>query len=490
MESSNTNTSNSKEMIDIQNQSSSAIISIPTNTTLATNALQPASKSTLAQFRTKPIKNVLDEDTYVDTLDKIIQRDFFPDLPKLRTQLEWLEAEQTRNVGKMREIHLRLRLTQRETPSFTPASFTPSTSIPSTSNPIPPTSSTSSSSSTVSDDVSLDSFLNRNTSEDNAAFDVILDKVNMKKQHKYGWLYEQEAEAKLLLTNEGIAGTQRHLGWEYKAKNALMYNVDGVAHSDKEEKLIYAGNPKEIVRQNTRFDGQTGTTSNFGKTKQDKEAQQIYEVLGKEEQEIFNARRNKNAKVYLDEIRGYVKAIESPSVRGYGFVMTPSPAPGVDASPFTTWGSIDGTPMMLDPSSTPGPIGGPTFSIPETSRREQVAMNLADKATASFKSPKNIPLKRIATPKRSGNTPNKGTYTPRSPMTTDFQLRKSYSTTPTKLGVIASPISKRSTPISSPSIVVTPKSRNKRINRTPIDSLTNNSTPTTSSSLTDNLLKI
>ena len=35
---------------------------------------------------------VLDEDDWTDKLEAIIQRDYFPDLPKLESQLEWLEA--------------------------------------------------------------------------------------------------------------------------------------------------------------------------------------------------------------------------------------------------------------------------------------------------------------------------------------------------------------------------------------------------------------
>ena len=35
---------------------------------------------------------VLDEDDWTDKLEAIIQRDYFPDLPKLESQLEWLEV--------------------------------------------------------------------------------------------------------------------------------------------------------------------------------------------------------------------------------------------------------------------------------------------------------------------------------------------------------------------------------------------------------------
>ncbi len=42
-------------------------------------------------------------------MEQIIQRDFFPDLPKLRSQLEWLEAEQDQNLEKMRQIYSKLK---------------------------------------------------------------------------------------------------------------------------------------------------------------------------------------------------------------------------------------------------------------------------------------------------------------------------------------------------------------------------------------------
>jgi hypothetical protein len=75
----------------------------------ASNAIRPASESVIVVPRPKPKPNVIDEDSYIDSLDQIIQRDFYPDLPKLRNQLEWLQAEETGDIVKMREIHNRLK---------------------------------------------------------------------------------------------------------------------------------------------------------------------------------------------------------------------------------------------------------------------------------------------------------------------------------------------------------------------------------------------
>lgn len=40
----------------------------------------------------KPQQLVLEEDEWAEQLESIIERDFFPDVPKLQSKLEWLQV--------------------------------------------------------------------------------------------------------------------------------------------------------------------------------------------------------------------------------------------------------------------------------------------------------------------------------------------------------------------------------------------------------------
>lgn len=71
-------------------------------------------------------------------------------------------------------------------------------------------------------------------------------------------------------------------------------------------------------------------------------------------------------------------------------MATPRFVPGAGESPLVTWGDIEGTPLRLDeeePLAVPLEKGsaGPAFRVPETSKREQLARDMAArKAPASL----------------------------------------------------------------------------------------------------------
>ncbi|XP_061782853.1 splicing factor ESS-2 homolog [Nerophis lumbriciformis] len=344
----------------------------------------------------KPNRKVLIEEDYIESLEKIIQRDFFPDVTKLQAQKDYLDAEESGDLERMREISIRYgnslsKNTPRSSaPYVTPASF--ETPVGNVGSPtMSQTSRGVDGESTVADKreenqlPSLDRFLAKNTSEDNASFEQIMDLAEDKEKMKHSWLYEAEAEFKerheqnlALPSTEKAALECVKAGletWEYKAKNALMYYPEGVKDDDALFKK-----PREVVHKNTRFMGDP-----FSKALN---KSQIKEAAA------LNA-QFKQGKVGPDgkELIPH----DSPSVNGYGFERTPSPAPGVAESPLMTWGEIESTPFRLDGSDTPYAERnhGPSFKIPEPGRRERLGLKMANEAAAKNRAKKQEALRKV-----------------------------------------------------------------------------------------------
>ncbi|XP_056288388.1 splicing factor ESS-2 homolog [Pseudoliparis swirei] len=428
-----------------------------------------------------PHRKVLDEEEYIESLEKIIQRDFFPDVTKLQAQKDYLDAEETGDLGRMREISIRYgssltKSTPRSSaPYVTPASFeTPLGRCGSPSS----TNGKGLDGENKDDDEekelpALDRFLAKNTSEDNASFEQIMDLAEDKEKLRHSWLYEAEAEYKqrheenlALPSMEKAALECVKAGldtWEYKAKNALMYYPEGVRDDDERFKK-----PREVVHKNTRFAGDP-----FSKALNKSQIQQAA---------ALNA-QFKQGKVGPDgkELIPH----ESPTVNGYGFENMPSPAPGVADSPLMTWGEIESTPFRLDGSDSPfvERNHGPSFKIPEPGRRERLGLKMANEAAAKNRATKQEAFRKV--------TENLASLTPKglspaltpalqrlvnrtSSKYTDKALRASYTPSPShQVAGCKSPFGGPATPTGTP---------------TPNKSKTPSSQDLTS--LTDNLLQL
>ncbi|XP_073029773.1 uncharacterized protein [Primulina eburnea] len=374
---------------------------------------------------------VLDEDTYVAAIEKIIERDFFPDIPKLRDRLDWLQAIRTQDPVLIRDAQLKILERRRRRKGGEPSTVdvslriaTPGSSLFRNTS-VTPCVNSERKGDDVNDerdaivegedgvDVSLplDEFFRKYTSEDNESFLRILERVNRKRKEKYEYLLEGEKTEGVQENSSIEDGNKREKtstdgygtsdqpvstleGWKYTAKNLLMYHPAdrGEAPLTPEERALrLEGMTKEINRSNTRFQTKT---AGFTSLLNEENFSMLYTPMAGTTPVPMSSRDSDKVKKYdLDDLRKtpdrfYVES-EKKADNGYSFLKTPSPAPGLDESPFITWGEIEGTPLRLEPEETPIDIGGsgdgPQFKIPMPPSRDVKAHSLSREAARKLR---------------------------------------------------------------------------------------------------------
>lgn len=276
------------------------------------------------------------------------------------------------------------------------------------------------------ENLALDSFTTRYTSEDNASFSEIMDKNEAKSKQQYWWYYNQDrpaSEQQLLIgSSSSSAGGPALITWPHDPKNALMFTPDGVLP----ENLAEQASAKVISHSNTRFTAADLAAMDPERRKRNAE-EELQRKKALTEQQTLTARdpttsaffdsrqAEKNKRIDLDDLLGTPRAgiPESPRVAGYGFVSQESPVVGRGgAAPMFTWGDIEGSPIALDPMmaelTTPldvAPTSGPEFKVPERSARETLGHKLADDVLRKKKAQEAAALSRkqnlLASPRAS-----------------------------------------------------------------------------------------
>ncbi|XP_076641788.1 splicing factor ESS-2 homolog [Halictus rubicundus] len=415
---------------------------------------------------------ILDEDTYVRMMCEIIQRDFYPHLNKLQAQNQYLDALEQNDVKRMRELYEKYSSGRPTTERpASPATFeTPMNKTESEDEQLKrlktpkdvPVADNPKEKDREDCKSGLDTYLSTYTSEDNASFKEMMAEADRKLKLKFPWLYEARR-------TRDTKPNQLD-SWSYKNKNYIMYVPDGVELTP-DERIDMAKKRQLVIHENTRL-----RTNPFNE-QQNKET--INELAK-------NQSKANDGKIGVDGKE--IVRNPTPRVNGFSFVATPSPRPGECESPLMTWGQIEGTPFRLDGGDTPllRTSQGPSFRMAEPPKREQLALQLAEKAGERHRDRK---TKALEAARRSLATPSPRSTIDR--LSTMSPAARRLATQ--KLRIASTPTPRRASSSRTPSIGIrtpgTPRihAPSKPENRLEIE---NNSTRSQEPVLTDNLLNL
>ncbi|CAH8573807.1 unnamed protein product [Schistosoma margrebowiei] len=407
-------------------------------------------------------QTVRDEEEYMEHLGKIIQRDFFPSLTANEEKGADDESSELKDRGALR------------TDSHNPEKSDPTA-------------------------MSLDKYMANNTTEDDASFAELVEENEKKQRIKLAPFFPSlqcSAPAPLddskTLALPGVSNAVVGPRVTITGNNAVHFNPDGVSQT-REELLEFLSKERKIVPTNTRF-------------------KRPFPVNLEKKRTMKHLLAAKLGRVGLNGLE-MNSPYGTPQASGYKFLdSSPSPMAMFPHTPLMTWGELDSTPFRLDDSETTPSVvsGGPAFRIPSPSQREQLAHQLADKASRQRVRDRLEAVKRMqsaaSSPSRSllspaalrlltssssiiNNGPNSrpSTGTTRIGGQTCSPLPKVNTPRriPSDLGVVRRPNSARSTPNCES---VKPNITHKKILLEHGDIQVDK--PESSSSITDNLLNL
>ncbi|EFN56811.1 hypothetical protein CHLNCDRAFT_51586 [Chlorella variabilis] len=351
-------------------------------------------------------QQVLDEEEYCGTMEALIERDFFPELPKLESKIAWLQAIRSGQPEQIRQAQLMIAqrraaaaagATPAGAPLFTPggtaaraiAGDTPYIPVLPLGMPLREARpATGGSLAAVEEEeeeeegagvvvpppVSLDTFLAHNTGEDNASFQELLEQVNKKRRLRVAEQLAQQPDPTLLITDGrertdgfGTTGQQPDtlVLWKYEPKNTLYYDSsqrEALPYSGAELAAMVQGPAKSINHAATRFPKDPAASASATPSAS-------------------------TAGGAAGPAAGAAAAAAGGGTRGYSILAPPQFDPGAEGTPFMTWGDIDATPMRIEAEDLPpgGLMEGPSFYIKEGTRKEKAAQQLAHRAGASLR---------------------------------------------------------------------------------------------------------
>jgi len=375
--------------------------------------LTPISK---ALARKRKVK-VMDEDEYVAKVEKIIERDFFPELDKLKAQSDYIDARERKDYETMSRLEEKYSGVRPKTGNRlqSPATFETPQDDPRESDPRRNQAEADNEfekeeeegekkdeevEKQEEDKMTLDQFMANNTSEDNESFIDIQTENEKRHRLKNGWMYKDEtlylemkAQQMALPSIDQQAALPYKPGnvdtWTYQNINSVFHNPDGLELTEK-EKIEKAKKEKIILHDNTRL-----VRAPWKSEKQEDRLRR----------EVENREAREAGKVGVDGKE--LTRPETPSVNGFKLMsMTPSPALGLEDSPLMTWGEVVTTPYMLTGCETPLVTGGTTagtgFTIKDLSSRDKIALQLADNNSRYYRERKQKAVEQVRSSLKAG----------------------------------------------------------------------------------------
>ena len=376
----------------------------------------PDSPASAAARRRKKVK-VLAEEDYVDRVEAIIERDYFPELEKLHAQADYIDAKERNDTVTMMRLQekysgCRPGTGKVATRLASPATFETPQDLPRESDPRRPGGTNEPDETPDNKDKeedilppeekkkkkqSLDDFLANHTSEDNMSFDDIQEEAAKKHRIKNAWMYKDEAihlerkaqsmalpsiEQQAALPWGGPSSSasghdDKPLDidlWTYQNINHVMHYPDTLELTE-DQKTELAKKKKEIVLTNTRLEDLPWKT------------EKQMEAMRREAERLKEAQEGKVGIDGKELVRP-----ETPSVNGFKLMnMAPTPQLGPGDSPLMTWGEVESTPFRLEGAETPlvtGHGAGSGYSMRAPSQRDRLAKELADKNSKAYRDKK------------------------------------------------------------------------------------------------------
>jgi protein DGCR14 len=244
----------------------------------------------------------------VNATRTIIERDFFPDLARLRARTEWIEARDRNDLPALMQLRQRYGRGASHTAAHTPIAL----QTPRGDESADTVSSAAFASAAADALPSLNEFVATHVSEDDVAYAALAERDHRRFRERVAWLEESAVKAQLQLH---APDSQRLKMWPFQVRNALMWYPHAI---DDAAQLAAQGDPAtSIAKANTRF--------------------------------AVPAPVNKRRRVSAPPPT--LPRLGVPSTRNeadqFGYVQSPALQPGVDVAPIMTWGKIASTPLRV-----------------------------------------------------------------------------------------------------------------------------------------------